>query len=111
MDTRDEGARLRGTGAIELCIECRAFRKFEKNTLKGFVSLSVSPPGITLNDLCLHEKFGRRWLSFPARPYQTDDGKQRWTPVVEIANREILRRFQTVGIEAIDRYVQQGGGA
>jgi hypothetical protein len=102
-------ARFGGPGAIELCSECRAFKKFEKNTLKGFVSLSVSPPGITINDLCLHEKSGRRWLSFPAKPYQTDDGKQRWSPVVEIEDRETLQWFQTVGIEAIDRYLRQGG--
>jgi hypothetical protein len=107
----NEGRPAGGPGAIELCIECRAFKKFEKNTLKGFVSLSVSPPGITLNNLCLHEKSGRRWLSFPARPYQMDDGKQRWSPVVEIEDRETLQRFQTVGIAASDRYLQQGGGA
>jgi hypothetical protein len=109
MNASSDSSAHRGMGA-EFYVEVRAFRPCVKNTLKGFVSLSVSPPGITLNDLCLHEKFGKRWLSFPARPYQTDDGKQHWAPVVEIGDRETLTRFQTVSIEAIDRYLQQGGG-
>lgn len=92
-------------------IECRSFKAFQKNTLRAFVSFRIDPPGLIVNDCCLHEKGGRQWLAFPARPYQTDDGKQRWSPVVEIEDRETLQRFQTVGIAAIDRYLQQGGGA
>jgi hypothetical protein len=71
------GARLVSPGA-EFRIECRSFKRIEKNTLRGFVSLTVAPSRITINDVCLHEKAGRRWLSFPAKPYQDKDGKQQW---------------------------------
>jgi hypothetical protein len=105
----NEGARLAGTGA-EFRIKCRYFKRVEKNTLRGFVSLTVAPSGITINNVCLHQKAGRRWLSFPAKSYQDKDGKQQWWPIVEIEDREVLRRFQAAGLAAIDRYVQQGGG-
>jgi hypothetical protein len=39
-----------GPGA-EFRIECRAFKPFEKNTLKGFVTLRVTPPGLTVSDI------------------------------------------------------------
>jgi hypothetical protein len=102
----NEGAQV-GSGA-KLSIEVRAFRPCVKNTLRGFVTLRVTPPGLTVNDICIHEKNGRRWLSFPARPYQQDN-TTRWLPVVAIEDRESLKHFQAAGLAAIDRYLQQGG--
>ena len=109
MNARNERARLEATGA-GFRIECRSFKRVEKNTLRGFVSLKITPPGLVVNDVCLHEKGDRRWLSFPAKPYQDKEGKQQWWPVVEIEDRETLRRVQAAGLAAIDRYLQQGGG-
>jgi hypothetical protein len=107
MNTKSEGAH-RGMGA-GFSIECRNHKPFTKNTLVAFVALMVSPPGLTVNDICLHEKNGRRWLSFPARPYQQDN-TTRWLPIVLIEDREVLQQFQAAGLEAIDRYLRQGGG-
>lgn len=109
MSIRNESAYLAGVGAGNFTVECRGFKTFEKNTLKAFVALKITPPGLVVNDICLHEKQGRRWLSFPAKPYQDKEGKQQWWPIVEIEDREVLRRFQAAGLEAIDRYLQQGG--
>jgi hypothetical protein len=95
-----------GPGAGNFTVECRSFKRVEKNTLQGFVSITVAPPGITINDVCLHEKGGRRWLSLPAKPYQDKEGKQQWWPIVEIEDRETLRRFQTAGLAAIDRFMR-----
>ncbi len=98
-----------GPGA-EFRIDCRGLKAFAKNTLKAFVTLKITPPGLVVNDICLHEKGGRRWLSFPAKPYQDKEGKQQWWPIVEIEDKAVLRRFQAAGLAAIDRYLQQGGG-
>jgi hypothetical protein len=97
-----------GPGA-EFRIDCRSLKAFAKNTLRGFVALKITPPGLVVNAICLHEKGGRRWLSFPAKPYQDKENKQQWFPIVEIEDKEILRRFQAAGLAAIDRYLQQGG--
>ena len=93
-------------GAIKFTAECQSFKAFEKNTLRGFVSIRIIPLGITVNDLCLHEKDGRRWLSFPAKPYQGADGKHQWFPLVEIEDKEVLRQFQAAGLAAIDDYLK-----
>ena len=72
-----------GPGA-EFRIECRAFKRFAKNTLIGFVTFKITPPGLVVNDICPHTKSGRRWLSFPAKPYQKEGATQQWYPIVEI---------------------------
>lgn len=107
MNSRDEGAQV-GPGA-KFRIECQSFKRVEKNTLRGFVSFTVAPPGITINDVCLHEKAGHRWLSFPAKPYQDKEGKQQWWPIVEIEDRAVLRHFQAAGLEAVDHYLRHRG--
>jgi hypothetical protein len=106
MNARN-GCAHRGMGA-EFRIECRSFKAFQKNTLRAFVSLRIDPPGLTVNDCCLHEKNGRRWLAFPARPYQRD-GDTQWQPIVAVEDREVLKQFQSAGLAAIARYLNQGG--
>jgi hypothetical protein len=105
MDVENESAYRAGVGT-EFRIKCRSFKRVEKNTLRGFVTLKITPPGLVVIVICLHEKNGRRWLSFPAKPYQDKEGKQQWWPIVEIEDRETLRRFQTAGLAAIDRFMR-----
>lgn len=107
MSTRNESAYWAGVGAGNFTVECRGFKPFEKNTLRAFVTLKISPPGLVVNDICLHTKNGRRWLSFPARPYQQDN-TTRWLPIVLIEDREVLQQFQAAGLEAIDRFAARG---
>jgi hypothetical protein len=107
MNAKSEGAH-RGVGA-EFSIECRSYKPFTKNTLVAFVALRVTPPGLTVNDICVHEKNGRRWLSFPAKPYQKDGAIQQWYPIVEIEDKGVLKQFQSAGLAAIARYLIQGG--
>ena len=110
MNQKAQRPGLGAPGAFEFRIDCRTFQRCEKNTLRGFVSLKITPPGLVVNDVCLHEKGDRRWLSFPAKPYQDKEGKQQWCPIVAIEDKEILRRFQAAGLAAIARYMQHGGG-
>jgi len=102
----NEGAQV-GPGA-RFRIECRSYKPFTKNTLIAFVALRIDPPGLTVNDCCLHEKNRRRWLAFPARPYQKD-GETQWQPIVAVEDKGVLREFQSAGLAAIARYLNQGG--
>jgi hypothetical protein len=106
MNTKSEGAH-RGMGA-GFSIECRGFKMFEKNTLRAFVAIKITPPGLVVNDCCLHEKNGRRWLAFPARPYQKD-GETQWQPIVAVEDKGVLKQFQSASLAAIDRFLLQGG--
>jgi hypothetical protein len=92
-----------------LSVAILSFRAFEKNTLKGFVSLQIDPPGIVLHDLTYHEKSDSRWFCFPAKRPQNETDK--WFPLVEIPDRGVLKAFQAAALEAIDRYIAVGGGS
>lgn len=91
-----------------LSVEILSFRVFEKNTLRGFVSLRIDPLGIVLHDLTLHEKSDSRWLAFPAKRSQIDE--DRWYPYIEIPDRWTLKAFQRKALEALDRFNKTGGG-
>lgn len=90
-------------------IECRAFRKLNKNTLQGFATLVISPPGIRIDDVALHGKFGKRWLSFPARAYEKD-GTKKWWPLVRIEDPIILEQFQRFALKSIDEFLSGQSG-
>jgi len=90
------------TAQSAIQVACLKFRAFEKNTLQGFVDLETY--GITICDCTLHLKEGKRWVSFPARPYKTQDGKDSWVPLVKIHDREYYFSFQRAALEAIDRF-------
>jgi len=96
-DDRDNTA----TPAISQ-VTCLKFKAFEKNTLQGFVDLETY--GITICDCTLHLKEGKRWVSFPAKPYKAQDGKDLWAPSVKIADRDYYFRFQRAALEALDRF-------
>jgi len=66
-------------------IRCIKVRRYEKNTLKGFVDLEFSPVSLVLRDCTWHEKNGQEWISFPSRSYEGDDGATRWQPLIEFA--------------------------
>ena len=81
------------------------WKPFEKNTLRGFLSL-ILPSGLVIHDITLHEKNGRRWFNMAARPYK--DGKDGWQPLVEFSSRDVRDRFQAMALAAIDKYLAGG---
>ena len=64
-----------------------------------------------LHECSLHELADRRWIGLPNKPqvdqdghHRTDpaSGKRLYTPVVEIPDRAIRKRFQTAALAAVD---------
>ena len=89
------------------------FCPMERNTLKGFVTLSLEPSGIVLHDCTLHRTAdGREWIGLPGKPQIDIDGRQRrdpvtgkplYTAVVEVVGREARDRFQEAALAAVHR--------
>jgi hypothetical protein len=86
------------------------FRRLERNTLKGFVTLALEPSGLIIHDCTVHEKGGKAWIGLPAKPQinrggaaRTDarSGKQLYTPVLEFKDRTARERFQQVALGAV----------
>lgn len=69
------------------------FKKFEKNTLKGFFSLNIS--GMIVEGFSYHEKNGKRWVGFPAREKTDDNGDTQWFPIVKFLDPDRQAKFQS----------------
>lgn len=83
----------------------REFKPFEKNTLRGFVSLEL-PSGLILHGFTLHEKNGSRWIGMPAKEFTKSDGIKSWVPQIEFASKEARDRFQAAALGAVDDYLE-----
>jgi hypothetical protein len=86
-----------------MTIRCVKYRRFEKNTLKGFCDLELTRVGLILRDCTLHEKDGRQWIGFPAKSFTGHDGETKWMPLVEFAEGagEARKQFQQQALDAI----------
>jgi hypothetical protein len=89
-------------------IRCIKFRRYEKNTLRGFADLELPRVGIVIKDCPLHEKNGKQWVGFPARSYTDKNGATQWQPLIEFAEgaKEARAQFQEQALAAVHRAAQ-----
>src|SRR4051794_7723100 len=75
-------------------------KRFEANTLKGFVDLHIPHWRLKLFDCTVHESHGKRWVALPSRAQISTErefvrdpktGRIAYTPSVAFDNAEILR--------------------
>jgi hypothetical protein len=90
------------------------WRGHTSGSLRGFFNLRLVS-GLVIRDCTLHEKNGKRWVSFPARP-QLEDGRQRvdqvtgkpaYSTIIEIPDRARRDAFNAVALAAVDRMRRQ----
>ena len=91
--------------AIEVRVS--EWKPFEKKTLKGFFTVTVLPPGISIRDCTYHEKENGRWISFPGRSYEKN-GVSTWANFLEFTSAAAKRAFQGAALAALDRLFEQG---
>jgi hypothetical protein len=91
-------------------IRASDWRLMQRNSLQGFVSLTLEPIGIVLHDYTVHRKDNREWIGLPGKPQIDRDGqprkdpttgKQLYTPVVEIPDKAARERFQQAALAAV----------
>ena len=80
------------------------WKPYQKNTLQGFFTATL-PSGLVLHDLMLHERNGKRWISFPSRGWKNAEGEQQWSPYVEFADRAAADRFRDQTLAALDKHL------
>jgi hypothetical protein len=86
------------------------WKAHEKNTLRGFLSLTL-PSGLVIHNCTFHRKNGARWIGLPARQYAKDDGTAGWQPIVGFLDEIVRAQFQADGLAALDRYFAGHGNA
>lgn len=84
------------------------FRKCNKNTLQGFITIEIDKTKMEIRDLALHQKNGNYWIKFPAKPF-TDErsGEQKWMPYIKINDKDIMDIFSNSVIKALkeEKYI------
>ena|ERR1017187_8893368 len=68
-----------------------------------FVSV-LFPGGLTVNDIRLFNKDGKRWVTPPVRTYQNRNGETEYKWLLEFCTPEQQEEFQTVVLAAVDRF-------
>jgi hypothetical protein len=66
-------------------IKVANFKPITKNTLQGIFDLEL-PFGVILRGCTLHEKDGKRWIGWPGKPYEKQDGSKSWTNIIDFVD-------------------------
>ena len=89
-----------------MAIEIQGFRKFEKNSLRGFVTVQFPTVGLEIRDCTVHESNGKRWIGLPAKPYKDDKGETKYAYIVSFPDKKIYGAFQKQALDALDEYLK-----
>lgn len=89
-----------------MAVEIISFRSYEKNTLRGFLTVRLTNIGLEIRDMTLHQKNGSRWVALPAKSYKKGDGGQGWSYIVKFYHEVRGKQFQKACLDAFDRYLR-----
>jgi hypothetical protein len=85
----------------------REWRPVSKNALRGFCSIEL-PNGLQIDDIAVHVRGGRAWVSLPARPMLYADGRQvmrngrpQYISIIRWRNRDLVDRFSAAVVELV----------
>jgi hypothetical protein len=85
----------------------REWRPVLRNTLRGFCSVEL-PSGLQIDDIAVHVRGGKAWVSFPARPMLDADGRQvmrdgrlQYISMLRWQTRDLADRFSATVIELV----------
>jgi hypothetical protein len=93
-------------------IDASDWRPMQRNTLEGFLTLTLRPSGIVLRECSLHVKGEKRWIGLPSKPqidaegrHRTDPetGRKLYSPLIEILGKDEKARFQAAALAAVDK--------
>ena len=91
-------------------IEITKFRKYEKNTLQGFMSILMTGIGLEIRDCTVHQKDGKKWIGLPSRPYEKEDGTTGYSYIVKFVDKDKYFQFQESVIKELDKYLSKETG-
>ena len=100
-----------------LRIDASDFRRCERGTLLGFVTLTVAGLGLVIDDVTVHRKNDERWVGMPARPVLTKDrqlevdpatGKIRFASILNFTDSASRRAFQDTAVAAARSLLAKG---
>jgi hypothetical protein len=89
-------------------VTCQDWRPLAKNTLRGFARIRIAELDLIVHDVAVHQKNDRSWAALPARPWVKDgavvlddDGKVKYSPIIEFARVETRNAFSARVVQAL----------
>ena len=90
----------------------RDFRPYRGDrTLRGFLTLRVPAARLELRNVALHEEDGRRWITFPGRPFREANGTTTGWHYQVAAYGPRAADFEEAVLEELERYLALQKGA
>lgn len=94
----------------KLNVTCTDFRDLQRNTLLGFATIRIAEMRISVSDVAVHEKNGKRWAQLPAKPLldkdknvlTNDDGRVRYAPIFSFDTKEVEQAFSNAVVKAVE---------
>ena len=90
-----------------MAIQIVDFRKYQKNSLQGFVTLFLTGAGIQIKDTTYHTSKGKRWISLPAKPYEHKDRSTKYSYIVSFPDKKIYSACQEQALKALDEHLSR----
>ena len=87
-----------------MATEITKFRKFQRNSLQGFLNILMTNVGLEIRDATLHEKDGKRWIGLPAKPYEDESGNTKYSYIIKFVDKDKYQQFQKATLKALDQY-------
>jgi gluconate kinase len=90
-------------------VVCKSFKRFERNTLRGFCEVELADIHLSIKDVAVHEKNSSRWAQLPSKPMLNKDGatvkdsngKVQYAHIMDFATREQRDAFSAAVIRAV----------
>ena len=97
-----------GARVSKLTITCRGFYPLHRGTLRGFAEIRINELRLTIRDVVVHEKNGKRWAQLPAKPQVRDGelvhhehGKIQYFHLMNFDSRAVSDAFSAAVIAAL----------
>ena len=87
-------------------IRCVNFTSFDGGYCKGYADIEIPEHGMVIPGFALFEKEGKRWISFPSKPYQDKStGETKRSYSIKIPDKDQFNDFRRKVMNAVDKYI------
>ena len=85
-------------------MECIKYHAVEKGTLQAFVDIFIPKWGVEIYGLKIFMKDGKKWVGFPSKEYQGDNGEKKYSPYFRFPNKEHQDAFFKKVLDAVSKF-------
>jgi hypothetical protein len=93
----------------KLTVSCTDWRPLHRHTLRGFITIHIAEMRLSIRDIVVHEKEGRRWVQLPSRPQldrnqqlvRDQAGKVQYATLMTWDSRDVSDAFSARVVEAL----------